>query len=255
MDWLIQRLASRSLVAFQVIISVFYNTLPRMSYVIYADQPSEMSKDTHIDLYNQLINDSKPVQYTDENPRRSNRLKGKPLKYYGSNEDDDEDEYDDDDEEYVDESYSESDDEITRTIKRLCNKNNWPYSADLVTDYKAWYLTASVYVKFRYDYNTRAYDKPSKTETIIKAWAKEYSAKLKPHYRMTALKNGLISYCKRHGYEHNEKLVKKFTEWASDPANTTHVHTYANVTSGVYEYSPAKVVTDWFKTLKKVVVF
>ncbi len=213
---------------------------------------------TLIDHYNQLILDSKPVQYTAENPRRSKRLMGKTVNYYES----EDDEYDDD-ETYVDESDAESDteleseeeDEVTRTIKKVCAKNEWPYSDDLVTDYKAWYPTKPYYPTHDFNYDTQAYDKPRKTEVVVKTWAKEYSTKLKPFYRMTALKNGLIAYCKKHGYEHNEKLAKKFAEWASDPANTTRVYTYASGARYVYEHPPATAVTKWFKTLKKTITF
>lgn len=211
---------------------------------------------TLIDHYNQLILDSKPVEYTAENPRRSRRLKGKTVQYYES----DDEEYDDD-ETYVDESDAESEDEeeeevdeVTRAIKSICAKNKWPYSDDLVTDYKAWYPTAPKYPTHTYNYDTQAYDTPRKTEVVVKTWAREYSTKLKPFYRMTALKLGLIKYCKRHGYEHNEKLAKKFAEWASDPANTTRVVTYSSGARYVYEHPPATAVTKWFKTLKKTII-
>jgi hypothetical protein len=231
---------------------------------------------TLIDHYNQLILDSKPVQYITENPqsirsatagtaglvRRSNRLKGKVVKYYESDDDDDvNDSEDDSDETYVDESDAESDtaseeeDEVTRAIKSICAKNAWPYSDDLVTDYKAWYPTKPYYQTHNYNYDTQAYDTPRKTEVVVKTWAREYSTKLKPFYRMTAMKLGLIKYCKRHGYEHNEKLAKKFAEWASDPANTTRVYAYVGGGRYVYEYPPATAVTKWFKTLKKMIVF
>jgi hypothetical protein len=214
---------------------------------------------TLIDYYNQLILDSKPVQYTAENPRRSSRLKGKVVKYYESDDEDNDDNDNEDDETYVDESDEESytalEDEVTRTIKKVCDKNKWPYSDDIVTDYKDWYSTAPNYRTHMYNYDTQAYDKPYKPEVIVKTWAKKYSTKLKPFYRMTALKIGLIAYCKKHGYEHNEKLAKKFAEWTLDPANTTRVYTYVDGGKYVYEYPPVTAVTKWFKTLKKVIVF
>jgi hypothetical protein len=212
---------------------------------------------TLIDHYNQLILDSKPVQYTAENPRRSSRLKSKTVQYYES----DNEEYDDDDETYVDESDAESDtaleedDEVTKTIKKVCAKNKWPYSDDLVTDYKAWYPTVPYYPTHMYNYQTKAYDLPRKTEVVVKTWVRTYSTKLKPFYRMTAMKLGLITYCKKHGYEHNERLAKKFAEWASDPTNTTRVCAYGDGSRYVYEHPPATAVTNWFKTLKKVILF
>jgi hypothetical protein len=212
---------------------------------------------TLIDHYNQLLSESKPVQYTAENPRRSRRLKSKTVQYYESEDDEDED----DDETYVDESEDESEDgsededEVTRVIKSVCAKNEWPYSDDIVTDYKAWYPTKPYWPTHEYNYDTKAYDLPRKTEVVFRCWARECSTKLKPFYRMTALKNGLVTYCKKHGYEHNEKLAKKFAEWASDPANTIRVYSYAGGGRYVYEYPPATAVTKWFKSLKKTITF
>ncbi len=192
---------------------------------------------------------------TDGELRRSSRLQAKPKVQYCDDDDDAvDDDSDDSDETYIDDQRVDEEDEVTRTIKRVCAKNEWPYSDDLVTDYNAWYPTAYSWEKQTYDYNTNTYT-PRRVDIVFKRWAKKYSAKLKTYYRMTAMKNGLIKYCNRHGYKHNETMAKKFIKWVSDPANTTRVCTYANNVSQVYDYQPATVVTKWFKTLKKVIIF
>lgn len=194
--------------------------------------------------------------YTAENPRRSKRNIGKPpVKYFDEEGEQDDDTNGDDDETYVDEEEEEEEqDEVTRVIKSVCAKNQWPYSDDLVTDYKDWYATTPSYLKQTYHFDTESYI-PARTDIVFKRWAKIYSTQLKGYYRTTSMKNALIRYCNRHGYKHNETLAKKFLEWASDPANTTCVCTYADNVRRVYDYPPTTIVTNWFKTLQKTIIF
>ncbi len=235
-----------------------------MSFIgILPSNPPE-NLNTSESLVDKKINELKdePIlgSIIDGETRRSSRLIGKPKVQYHQDDDlegdeDDSDEtYVDEEDEDKDEEEEEEDDEVTRAIKRVCAKNQWPYSDDIVTDYNDWYPTARSWETQRYNYDTNTYT-PMSTDIVFKNWAKEYSAKLKPYYRMTAMKNGLIAYCNKHGYKHSEALAKKFIEWASNTTNTTRVYNYADNVKRVVDLPPTTVVTKWFKTLEKTIIF
>jgi hypothetical protein len=225
-------------------------------------------KQAKYDWYKSYLDSLKSPVYTAENPRRSRRIANKPTPKYFDEEDLEDEIPEDSDEEYID-----VDDDVVEAIESVCIKKGYTYSDNLITEFEAWFTTASKYDLEKYDFNTGNYIPRTKYD-IANYWAMWTSKSLLEQKKQQKMAKTIANYCKKNNTEYQDVMVEKFTQWKADPANKkliTATYKYssgcncgscdptgtkmANTTEYSYERSPIYCIKLWFSTLKKTVVF
>jgi hypothetical protein len=151
------------------------------------------------------------------------------------------------------------DEKITSTIQGFCVAKGYKYSDDLVAEYKAWRPTANQWVLEKWCNGSKAYISRSLQEIVLE-WTRYYSKDFKQQERQKQLSKVVAKYCKKENIQYSSEMEPKFQQWLKDPANKKHiVASYTYTTNGhsntsEWPKTPYACVTNWFRTLKKIVV-
>lgn len=174
---------------------------------------------------NNFIETNPEPLYTPDNPRRSARNVNKAKKFnYYSPED-----------EMMD---------VEDAIIAVCEKKGLTYSEDLVKEFYEYLETA------------HKYEAPLPKKASI--WANSYSRSLQKQIRDKLIMTALDKYCTKNRIEYDSNsMMKKYDEWASDPANEELAFQILN--GGPYRYAfplaPSVCVRNFFKCMKKQIVY
>ena len=143
--------------------------------------------------------------YGPANPRRSQRLIGKPTPKY----------------------FNELDETI-EIIQDICDKIGVIYTDELLNEFNIWFPTADEYYLFTYNYITKSYDIPKSKKQIISYWIKHIRNSATNQIIKINADKIILRYCQKYHIQYDPLMSQRFaeSEWFND--STYYVRKWFN---------------------------